>query len=243
MSETSMPSQPVARAIEWATFDCYGTLVDWERGITDVLVSLLAEAGERGAEASRLDRHELALRYIECEAGVEGGDYAPYREVLARTCRRVCAELGVDLAAGAEEALPRSLSAWLPFEETSETLHALRAMGVKIAILSNVDRDLIAASIAHIGLAPDLLVTAQDARSYKPAPGHWREFEARSRASAANTLHVGASIYHDMIPAAELGYRTVFINRHGEPVVDCDPLASLPDLRDLPRIVHALCTR
>ncbi|MFN0152528.1 MAG: HAD family hydrolase [bacterium] len=232
-----------AAAIEWATFDCYGTLIDWERGITDVLVALLADAGERGAEAARLDRHELALRYIECEAGVEDGEYAPYRDVLARACRRVCSEFGVELPAGREEALPRSLPDWLPFEETTETLLALQAQGVKIAILSNVDRDLIAASIAHIGLEPELIITAQDARSYKPAHGHWREFAAKSGASPGNTLHVGASIYHDMIPAEELGYRTVFINRHAEAVVECEPLASLPDLRDLPRIVHALRTR
>jgi len=237
-----MPSQPAARAIEWATFDCYGTLIDWERGITDVLVALLAEAGERGAEAALLDRHELAMRYIECEADVEAAEYAPYRDVLARACRRVCAEFGVELAAGREEALPRSLPGWLPFDETSETLHALRSQGLKLAILSNVDRDLITASIAHIGIAPDLIITAEDAHSYKPEPGHWREFAARSGASPAQTLHVGASIYHDMMPAAELGYRTVFINRHAEPIVDCDPLASIPDLRDLPRIVHALRT-
>jgi 2-haloacid dehalogenase len=227
------------RSIEWATFDCYGTLVDWEAGIAGALRRLLAEAGAP-PEVRALGTHEVAVRYIETEAEVESGPYRSYRDVLATTARRLCARLGVELPPGREQALPDSLPAWQPFPETGEALGALRALGVKLAILSNVDRALIAASIERIGVAPDLLVTAEDARSYKPAPGHWRTFAERSQASPAATLHVGASIYHDMIPAAALGYRTVFINRHAEPVAGCSPHAVLPDLRGLPAIVATL---
>jgi 2-haloacid dehalogenase len=220
--------------VAWATFDCYGTLVDWEGGIARVLRALLPQI------TAGLGDHEIAMRYIAAEAEIERGAYASYRTVLARSCWRVCEGLGVTLEPGREVALPDSVAQWQPFPETAEALRALRALGVKLAILSNVDRALIAASIARIGVEPDLLVTAEDAKSYKPAPGHWRTFEAASGASPSATVHVGASIYHDMIPAAARGYRTVFINRHAEPVVGCAPIAALPDLRELPRVVGEL---
>jgi len=223
--------------VEWATFDCYGTLVDWEGGIAGVMRSLLPEPH------AGLGDHEIATRYIAAEAQIESGAYASYRTVLARSCRRVCESLGVALEPGRELALPDSVARWQPFPETAEALRALRALGVKLAVLSNVDRDLIAASIARIGVEPDLLVTAEDAKSYKPAPGHWQTFEAASGAPASVTVHVGASIYHDMIPAAARGYRTVFINRHAEPIVGCAPIAALPDLRELPRVVGELLDR
>jgi 2-haloacid dehalogenase len=225
------------RDVEWATFDCYGTLVDWEGGVARVLRSLLSQ------RAAELGDHEIAARYITAEAEIESGAYASYRTVLARSCRRACESFGVTLEPGREVALPDSLVNWQPFPETAEALRALRALGVKIAILSNVDRDLIAASISRLGVEPDLLVTAEDAKSYKPAPGHWQTFEAASGARPSATVHVGASIYHDMIPAAARGYRTVFINRHAEPVVGCAPIAALPDLRGLPRVVGELLDR
>jgi 2-haloacid dehalogenase len=219
--------------IDWATFDCYGTLIDWEGGIAAAIEPLLAGA-------ARLTGHALAERYIAVEAQVEGGAYRSYKEVLAIACRRLCDELGAPLPAGRERALPESVPRWLPFPETAEALRAIRAQGVRIAILSNVDRELLDASIARIGVAPDLIVTAEDARSYKPAPGHWREFLARSGATTAATLHVGASLYHDMIPGAALGFRTVFINRHDEPVAGAAPAAVLRDLRDLPATIARL---
>lgn len=223
--------------VDWATFDCYGTLVDWEGGIAGVLRSLLPP------QYARLGDHEIATQYIAVEAQIESGAYESYRTVLARACRRVCENAGVTLEPGRELALPESVARWQPFPETADALRELRALGVKLAILSNVDRDLIAASIARIGVEPDLLVTAEEAKSYKPAAGHWQTFESASGATPSVTVHVGASIYHDMIPAAARGYRTVFINRHAEPVVGCAPIATLADLRELPRVVSELRAR
>ncbi|MGH2499503.1 MAG: HAD-IA family hydrolase [Candidatus Limnocylindria bacterium] len=212
--------------VRWVTFDCYGTLIDWEGGVADALLPLLA-AG--------IDRDALARRYIEIEAEVEAGDYVKYRDVLDRAGRRLLAEHGVDAASP----LPASLPSWRPFPEVPAALLALRQRGRRIAILSNVDREGIAASIERIGVPPDLVVTAEDCGSYKPAPGHWLRFQRESGASAGETVHVGASQYHDIRPATGLGYRTVFIDRHGEPL-ESEPARVIADLARLPDIVDEL---
>jgi len=182
-----------------------------------------------------IERDELARRYIATEAKVESESYRRYRDVLDDAGRRLLTSLGVD----APSPLPASLPAWRPFAEVSAALAELRRRGHKIAILSNVDRDLIAASIPQLGLEPDLVVTAEDSGSYKPAPGHWRVFRERSGAAVEATIHVGASQYHDMRPAAALGYRTVFVDRHGEKL-ETAPTRVIKDLGPLSDAIDAL---
>jgi len=217
--------------VRWVTFDCYGTLIDWERGITDALLPLLPPG---------VDCHALAQRYIEIEADVEHGEYLRYRDVLDRSGRRLLAEHGVRLAPEAPSPLPASLASWPPFPEVPEALRELRRRGYRYAILSNVDRDLLAASIRAMGLEPDLAVTAEDARSYKPARGHWRTFEDRAGATIAETIHVAASLYHDIRPTTGWGYRNVWIARHAEPTGEATPTRILPDLRALPDTIDEL---
>ena len=213
-------------AIRWCTFDCYGTLIDWEGGITDALLPYLDP---------RSDRDALAREYIETEATVESGGYLRYREILDQAGRAVLRAHGIDRPSP----LPGSLPGWLPFAEVPAALRALQTAGRRIAILSNVDRDLIATSIPKLGITSDLVVTAEDVGSYKPAAGHWSRFIELTGASTADTVHVGASQYHDMVPAAALGYRTVFIDRHRESLVS-SPTRVLRDLSGLPGAVAEL---
>ena len=213
-------------AIRWCTFDCYGTLIDWEGGITDALLPYFD---------SPPDRDTLAKEYIAAEAKVESGAYLRYHEVLDQAGRALLRSHGIERPSP----LPASLPGWVAFAEVPKALRALQTAGRRIAILSNVDRDLIATSIPKLGITPDLVVTAEDVGSYKPAAGHWKRFAELSGASIAETVHVGASQYHDMLPAAALGYRTVFIDRHSEPLTTT-PTRVLRDLADLPRTIADL---
>jgi len=218
---------------DWLTFDCYGTLIDWEGGVADALGPFLGPAP---------DRRTLAARYIEIEAQVEHDAYRPYRDVLAEASARLMRELGRPLPPGRERVLPDSLPEWRPFPEVPQALRRLRDSGYRIALLSNVDRDLIDVSVRLLDLTPDLIITAEDSRSYKPAPGHWTAFQARSGSGPARTIHIGASLFHDMVPAAALGYRTIFINRHRDPVAGTASTQVLTDLTLLPDTVDALAS-
>jgi 2-haloacid dehalogenase len=217
--------------VRWVTFDCYGTLIDWERGITDALIPLLP----RGT-----DRRALAERYIEVEAEVEKGEHIPYREVLDRASRRLLAEHDRALRDDEPSPLPASLPSWPPFPEVPDAMRELRRRGYKYAILSNVDNDLLAASIRNMGIEPDLTVTAEDARSYKPARGHWRRFEERTGAGKQDTIHVAASLYHDIRPTTSWGWRNVWIARRIEPLRGAAPTRILPDLTRLAETIDEL---
>jgi len=213
-------------SIRWCTFDCYGTLIDWEGGITAALLPLLDDP---------VDRDVLAQEYILTEAEVEAGEYLRYRDILDRAGTALLRKHGIDRPSP----LPASLPGWDAFPEVPGSLRALQTAGRKIAILSNVDRDLIASSLPKLGITPDLVVTAEDVGSYKPAAGHWSRFAELTGASTRDTVHIGASQYHDMVPGAALGYRTVFIDRHGEPLTST-PTRVLRDLAPLARTIAEL---
>ena len=173
------------------TFDCYGTLIDWESGIRAAFES----AGVNGGEALR--------RYAEIEPQVER-EYRPYRDVLRETASRIAA--GVDLAS--------SLPTWKPFPDTNPALERLRRAGIRLGILSNVDDDLLAATRTHFTVDFDLIVTAQQVRSYKP--GHAHFLEARKRIGDSKWLHAAQSNRHDIVPTNRLGIPNAWINRRAE---------------------------
>jgi 2-haloacid dehalogenase len=208
----------------WATFDCYGTLIDWERGIQGALLDLWPDA----------DGEQLLERFHDLEPKIQDESPAmPYREVLAETLRRLASEEGLQIPAGRDGALGDSLPTWPAFPEVSGALSQLRSRGWKLAILSNTDPDLLATSLEHIGVPVDLRITAAEAGSYKPAPGHWEKFAELSGADRDSHVHVGASLFHDIVPASELGIRCVWINRLGE-ATNLPRDAELTDLTELP---------
>ena len=205
----------------WATFDCYGTLIDWNGGIGRELERLFGAAAVPG----------LLHRYHEVEPELQREQpTASYREILTRALPRLAA-----VPAAEEDALARSLPAWAPFAEVPAALEDARARGWKLAILSNTDRDYIDASLEQIGVAFELAIVASEIGSYKPDHGHWRAF--REQVSPDVHVHVGASLFHDVAPAVELGLPTIWINRLGEepepqPDVELHTLTGLGDALD-----------
>jgi 2-haloacid dehalogenase len=212
----------------WATFDCYGTLIDWNSGIRSELARMF------GPEAAPT----LLARYHELEPQVQGENPArSYRDVLRLTLAR----LG-DVPDGDKDALARSLPRWLPFPEVPAELDEARRRGWKLAILSNTDRDFIEASKARIGVSFEETVVASEIASYKPGPRHWEEFFARTGAERERHVHVAASLFHDIAPANELGLRSVWINRLGE-MADPEPTRELADLTSLADVLEDLVPR
>ena len=207
----------------WVTFDCYGTLIDWEGGIRAAMASVWPDA----------DPDRLLARHHAVEHLVQEGRDLTYREVLARCLEAVAAIEGLPLDPAQRFALAESLPRWVPFPEVPAALAELRSRGWRLAILSNTDPDLLAASVGNIGVDVDLRITAAEAGSYKPAHGHWRRFLAVSGADPSRHVHVAASLFHDVAPAAELGIPCVWINRLDERSA-LRRATELPDLRELP---------
>ena len=198
----------------WATFDCYGTLIDWNGGIRGELARVFGE--------ERAD--ELLARYHELEPRLEADGTRSYREVLTEAMR----ELGAP--AGEEDALARSLPSWTPFPEVPAALKQARGRGWKLAILSNTDRDFIEASMAQLGVPFELAIVASEIGSYKPALGHWQAFERE--VGRLPDVHVAASLFHDIAPSNDLGLKSIWINRLGE-TPGPEPTRVLPDLSGL----------
>jgi 2-haloacid dehalogenase len=214
-------------AERWATFDCYGTLVDWNAGIGHELARLFGE--ER--------REELLGAYHASEPIVQRDGMLPYREVLARTLAGVAEEAGIDLPAGERDALGRSLPSWPVFPEVPAALAEARGRGWKLAALSNTDRDFIDASLRAIGVPFERAIVAGEIGSYKPAHGHWRAFERD--VGRLPDVHVAQSHFHDVVPSLALGIPVVWINRLGERG-DPPPTRELPDLAPLPETLEEL---
>jgi 2-haloacid dehalogenase len=207
----------------WATFDCYGTLIDWNGGIRRELERLFPhEPGDR-----------LLERYHEYEPAVQHEDSTrSYREVMRLTLGRIAEEVGAQLPEAEEEALGNSLPGWEPFPEVRASLEEARGRGWKLVILSNTDREFIEASMVQIGVPFELAIVASEIGSYKPGRKHWEEFTVRTQADPSRHVHVGASLFHDVAPASELGLPTVWINRLGEQA-EPEPSRELPDLAGL----------
>lgn len=194
--------------LDIVTFDCYGTLIDWESGIASAI----------GSEASRagvvLERRAILAAYAETEPVVQSERYRSYRNVLTETSARLAALLGFRIAADRAAFLADSVAGWLPFPDTNPSLERLSAAGIRLGILSNIDDDLLAATRRHFTVPFDLIITAEQVGSYKPAAGHFTT--ARERIGNAHWLHAAESNFHDIVPTHAMGVSNAWINRNGQ---------------------------
>jgi Predicted hydrolase (HAD superfamily) len=215
------------RKYDIVTFDCYGTLIDWVSGIRDAFGRAAAEDG------IAISGDDVIRLYGEIEPIVER-DYRPYQDVLTETAGRVAHALGWRLAYERATFLVNSLASWRPFPDTNPALERMRDAGIKLGILSNIDDDLLAATRRHFTVDFDLIITAQQVRSYKP--GHAHFVAAKQRIGDARWLHAAQSDFHDVIPTNVLGIPNAWINRRneqalpgGEPGMELADLTALAD--------------
>jgi len=212
------------------SFDCYGTLVDWRKGIEAHLGELLRRNGlPSGVSVFPL--------YVKFEAEEEG-KYKSYREVLKDTAVKVAERLKVSIAEDDAEMFAASVPSWPPFSDTIESLKALGKRGYKRVILSNIDKDILKETILQNGLDVDGYITAEDVGSYKPSLGHWNRFFDVYKTSKETTLHVAQSIFHDIIPCSKLAIPTAWINRYNEATPPgISPTYVFDDLKNLMRLL------
>ncbi|MEO8216530.1 MAG: HAD family hydrolase [Acidobacteriota bacterium] len=191
------------------TFDCYGTLIDWETGLSDAFQVAAGEAGHG------LAKEAIIKAYHEVEPVVEGESYLPYRDVLSETARRVARTFGWTLNDAQTGLLADSLAVWMPFADTNTALERLKGAGYRLGILSNVDNDLLAGTLRHFTVPFDLVITAQQVHSYKPELGHF--VAARKAIGESRWLHAAQSYFHDVVPAAAMKIPVAWINRTSQP--------------------------
>jgi len=215
---------------EALTFDCYGTLIDWESGILAGLRPPLA-----GLAIQPTD-DELLERYSRAEAAIESGTYRRYRDVLAAAMREVCADYAVVPGVVTEAAFGASVGEWPPFEDTRAALARLKAR-FRLGVITNCDDDLFAASNRWLGVEFDWVVTAQSVGSYKPDVRNFTVALERIGLPRTRVLHVAQSLFHDHVPAKRSGLLTVWINRRGDrpgfgatPPAEAKPDATFRDL-------------
>jgi 2-haloacid dehalogenase len=191
---------------EILTFDCYGTLINWEDGILSALRPIVAAHGKTADDST------LLRLYGDFEQRAEQGSYQPYRDVLKSVVRQFGDELQFKPTPREENSLPESLASWKPWPDTVAALRQLKSR-FRLAILSNVDDDLFAATRPQLGVDIDEVVTAQQAQAYKPSLQLFELALSRINAPAHRVLHVAQSVYHDVVPAQSLGLATVWVNR------------------------------
>jgi 2-haloacid dehalogenase len=217
----------------WLTFDCYGTLIDWERGILDALRPVFAAHGRH------LNDEGILELYAALEAREEEGEYQPYAEILQNIVRRMGARLVFTPDAAQVRALVDSIGDWPPFPDTVEALRRLHSR-YRLAVISNVDDELFARTAQRLEVPFDAVITAAQARSYKPSPRNFELALERLGSPAARVLHVAQSLHHDVPPAKALGFSTVWVDRRGRkkgsgatPSASAQPDLVVPDLRTL----------
>lgn len=216
------------------TFDCYGTLIDWESGLLGALRPILQAHGHP------LSDREILDLYAELEPKAQN-PYRRYRQVLAEVARGFGERLGFQLVNGEAESLAESLKTWQPFIDTTAALEKLKTR-YKLAVISNIDDDLFAASAKHLGVKFDEVVTAEQAKAYKPSAMPFRLALERLGLGREQVLHAGQSVYHDVLPAKLLGMSTVLVHRRGFGAArpaNGEPDLKVPDMQTLAELAVA----
>ncbi|MFL5843385.1 MAG: HAD family hydrolase [Solirubrobacteraceae bacterium] len=199
---------PLPKNVTFVSFDVYGTLIDWEEGVYQAFKK------EATRDGFTIDRDEIIPLFHEISREIEGGSYELYAEVLRRTALEIAKRIGWDLEPSRSGFLPDSVSRWAPFKETNAQLK--KFMGkFETGLISNVDDKLLGMTRRHIPGDFDLVVTAQQVRSYKPDPAHFKECERRM-GGKKGWVHIAASYYHDVEPCAKLKVPVIWVNRNKE---------------------------
>ncbi len=220
---------------EWLSFDCYGTLVDWESGICDAVSNVLVQHGVNMSGA------EILEMFSGIEPEVQGRpDYMRYRDVLHEVMRLIGIRLNIPLSVDELDSLAASLPRWPVFPEVVESLTMLKGR-YKLAVISNVDDDLFASTAKVLQVEFDVVVTAEQVRSYKPALRNFNVASERMGVRKESWLHVAESLYHDIGPANQLGIKSVWVNRTdrggGTRQTEALPDLVVPDLKSLTSIL------
>ena len=220
------------------TFDCYGTLIDWETGISTALQAILRRHGQE------LDDESVLETYAEFESAAEREPYMIYRDILATCLRRFGTRYGFAPSADELARFSGSVGDWPAFPDSAEALAALKRC-FKLAVLTNMDDDLFALSNKLLGVTFDYVITAQQVRSYKPELNHFYVALERIGLPRERILHVAQSMFHDHVPAKQLGLNTVWVNRRHDkpgsgatPPAEAQPDLEMPDMRS---VAQALC--
>ena len=199
---------PLPKEVTFVTFDVYGSLIDWETGVYQ------AFAKEAEKDGYTISRDELIPLFLEVQQEIKGGSYELYAEVLRRTAMQVARRLGWPLESSRANFLPESIPRWLPFKETNTQLERFRKKH-KIGLISNIDDKLLGQTRRHFKPDFDLVVTAQQVRSYKPDPAHFKECERRI-GTRKGWVHITSSLYYDVEPCLKLKVPVIWINRRKE---------------------------
>ena len=225
---------PLPKKIEWVTFDVYGTLIDWETGAYEAFT---AEAARDGFT---IERDQLIQLFMSIQKEIQSGSYELYAEVLRRTAVRIAKELGWPLEPSRSGFLPDSVPRWQPFKETNAQLDRF-AKKYNIGLISNIDDKLLGLTRRHFRTDFDLVVTAQQVRSYKPDPAHFNECERRI-GGRRGWVHVAESYYYDVEPCLKKRVPVVWVNRHREKLESGQktPTAEVHNLREAAKLLGAL---
>lgn len=226
-----MPTlQQVLDRITTITFDCYGTLIDWREGLTNSFSEMFGPDAER-------QRDDLFRAYVDTEAELEAGVYMPYREILAIVAKRLARRVNFNPSGARMDRLAEMLPHWPPFVDTNEALARLNQR-FRLGILSNIDRDLFAATARQFTVEFDFVITAEDVRAYKPALPHFEMLYSKYTRKTEH-LHVAQSLFHDGVPADKTDVAFVWINRYK----DANETSARPiaQYRDLASFADAVC--